>query len=922
MNVEKTTAAPALAEGRRLAALRQYDVLDTPTEEIFDDLTALAAQLCQTPIALISLVDENRSWFKSRVGLELTDTSRDLWFCSSAIQQHGPFVVSDATGDEHFSGNALVTGSPHIRFYAGVPLRTSTGEALGTLCVLDRVPRTLTSSQEDALQMLGRQVMGQLELRRRSLELAERERLLRAIFDSEPECVKLLGPDGSLRMMNRAGLEMIEADSLEQVVGHCMYPLVAEEHRHEFRALTERVFRGGTGSLEFQVAGLKGSSRWLETHAAPLRDEEGNVTALLGITRDVTKRKQADADLRASEKNFRTLFEQATEGIFVTDPQGRFLDVNPAGCDITGYSSDELSTMAFIDLLQPEEVRRIGPELARLSTGGSVASEWQARRKDGRLFVCDVVGKRLPDGRLQAFARDITDRKVTEAALRDGEDRFRRAVHAGRVGLWDWNLQTNKVYYSCEWKHQLGFGDDEITDDLDEWRRRVHPEDLEPALERTRVFLAGDVPEYEAEFRLRHKDGSYRHILSRASRLVDDTGLTLRVLGSHVDVTERNELYAQFLQAQKMESVGQLAGGIAHDFNNLLTVINGTADLAISSLPALHPLRADLGEIRLAGDRAAALTRQLLALSRQQILEPEVLNLSAVVELMQEMLRRLIGEDIELVFALSAHLGSVRADRGQIEQVILNLAVNARDAMPDGGRLTIETEESDLGSDDAADHLSGRAGPHVMLRVCDTGTGMDETTSKKIFEPFFTTKELGKGTGLGLSMVYGFVKQSGGNIAVHSTPGEGSRFTIYLPRVDDAPHEPASAQPIAMARHAETVLVVEDERALRDLTARILQSAGYTVIHACNGEEALALLGLHEGRVHLMLTDVVMPRMNGRDLAMRVAVLRPDVKVLYTSGYTDDAILRHGVLEDASRFISKPFTAAELKRKVSDVLNS
>ena len=917
-----TPAAQSPGEEHRLAALRQYAVLDTAAEQVFDDLTALAAHVCETPVALISLTDERRQWFKSRVGFPLTEIPRLASFCGHAILRADVFVVPDATQDERFADNRLVTNDPCVRFYAGAPLITSTGAALGTLCVMDHVPRELTALQEAALHALSRQVMGQLELRRRSLELAERERLLRAIFDSEPECVKLLGPDGSLRLMNRAGLEMIEADSMEQVAGHCIYPLVGAEQRADFRALTERVFRGADGSLEFQVTGLKGSTRWLETHAAPLCDEQGEVTALLGITRDITERKRADAALRESERNFRILFEQATEGIFVTDPHGRFLDVNPAGCDMTGYSHDELLTLGVADLLASHEVPRVASEIARLSTGESLTSEWQARRRDGTCFVCEITAKQLRDGRLQAFGRDVTDRRVAEAALLEGEHRLQLAVQAGSVGLWDWDLETNKVYFSSEWKRQIGFDDDEITDDFDEWQRRVHPEDLAAVLVEIELFLSGSTPKYEVEFRFRHKDGSYRRILARASRILDDNGRPARVLGSHVDITERAELQAQFLQAQKMESVGRLAGGIAHDFNNLLTVINGMTDLAISSLRDRDPLREDLEQIRLAGDGAAALTRQLLALSRQQILKPEVLNLSAVIGDMQNMLRRLVGADVELVYALPAHLGSVKADPGQIEQVILNLAVNAQDAMPDGGTLTIETRDVLLDAGFAAEHPSTRPGPHVLLTVGDTGIGMDETTRKRIFEPFFTTKELGKGTGLGLSTVYGIVKQSGGSIWVHSKTGEGSRFNIYLPRVDDVPRQLQPPQTISTARGTETILLVEDDPAVRRLTKRILQSAGYAVLEAGNGGEALMLLERHGGPLHLMLTDVVMPGMNGRELAARLAEVRPDVKVLYSSGYTDDAILRHGVLDDAGRFMNKPFTPAELKRKVRDVLDS
>jgi signal transduction histidine kinase len=380
-------------------------------------------------------------------------------------------------------------------------------------------------------------------------------------------------------------------------------------------------------------------------------------------------------------------------------------------------------------------------------------------------------------------------------------------------------------------------------------------------------------------------------------------------------------LQEQFLQAQKMESIGRLAGGIAHDFNNLLTVINGTTDLVMAGLDLYDPLRHELQEIRLAGDRAATLTGQLLALSRRQMLQPEVLDLSKVVGDLRGMLRRLINEDIELVFNLASPIARVRVDPGQLEQVILNLAVNAQDAMPDGGTLIIETRDVLIDAGHASAHPATRPGAHVMLAVSDTGIGMDEATRLRIFEPFFTTKAQGKGTGLGLSTVYGIVEQSRGTIWVYSEPGQGTTFKIYLPAFEVVPSEAQPTRQPSTHGH-ETILLVEDERGVRDLTRRILESAGYTVLAAGNGPEAIALLEQHAGPIDLLMTDVVMPGMNGRELAARIAELRPEAKVLYASGYTDDAILRHGVLDDSSRFISKPYTQVELTRRVRSILDA
>ncbi len=395
------------------------------------------------------------------------------------------------------------------------------------------------------------------------------------------------------------------------------------------------------------------------------------------------------------------------------------------------------------------------------------------------------------------------------------------------------------------------------------------------------------------------------------------------------DVTERKRAEAalreseeQLRQSQKLEGVGQLAGGIAHDFNNLLTVIIGFSSLAMRDLHAESLLLSNLAEIKKAGERAASLTRQLLAFSRRQVLQPKILNLDSIVSEMEKMLRRLIGENIDLRATLAPNLGSVKADPGQIEQIILNLAVNARDSMPGGGKLTIETGNAYLDEDYVKQHVGAQAGPHIMLAVSDTGRGMDQKTQGRIFEPFFTTKELGKGTGLGLSTVYGIVKQSGGNIWVYSEVGRGTTFKIYLPRVDEG------AQQYKRASHLdevllgnETILLIEDEEMLRKLAKETLTLYGYQVLDAPNGESAVSLCKEHTESIDLVLTDVIMPGLSGREVAHQLLELRPQVRVLFMSGYTDDAIVHQGVLDEGANFIQKPFAPDALARKVREVLD-
>jgi len=396
-----------------------------------------------------------------------------------------------------------------------------------------------------------------------------------------------------------------------------------------------------------------------------------------------------------------------------------------------------------------------------------------------------------------------------------------------------------------------------------------------------------------------------------------------RALKEAADRAENRRLEEELRQSQKVEAIGRLAGGIAHDFNNLLTAIVGYSDLALTNLGEGSPLSADILEIKKAGQRAATLTRQLLAFSRKQVLQPIVLDLNDVVSNTENMLRRLIGEDIELVTLLGTNLASVRADPGQIEQIILNLTVNARDAMPQGGKLTIETANVELDEAYARRHIAVEPGSYVMLAVRDNGLGMDAETQEHLFEPFFTTKELGKGTGLGLSTVYGIVKQSGGNISVHSEPGKGAIFEIYFPRVNEA----AEAREQPKKDHSEsltgteTVLLVEDQGIVRNLVRNVLDRHGYNVLQASHGEEALRLANEHEGPIHLLLTDVVLPQMSGQQLAERMATLRSEMRVLYMSGYTNDAIVHHGVLDPGISFLQKPFTPDALARKIREILD-
>ncbi len=525
--------------------------------------------------------------------------------------------------------------------------------------------------------------------------------------------------------------------------------------------------------------------------------------------------------------------------------------------------------------------------------------------------------------RLLLFAEKNPGRLIITMSKREIESRYRDCFENAKDAIYVHDLSGRYTMVNKAGEALIGYTREEIL--------QMHISDVVPQScidqIQTRLLkkLADHVPTiYEVE--AIRKDGS-RVPVEVSSRLIYENGVPVAVQGSARDITERKRAeealrasQLQLQQSQKLEAIGQLAGGVAHDFNNLLTAILGYTDLSLRRIEEEDPIRKNLKETKKAAERAAALIRQLLAFSRKQILEPKVLDLNVVVRDMHKMLTRLIGENIDLATKQAGDLGIVKADPCQVEQIIMNLVVNARDAMPRGGKVTIETANVTL---DGSKHVSIKPGPYVMLAVSDTGSGMDEETQTKVFEPFFTTKEVGKGTGLGLSTVYGIVKQSGGNIWVYSEPEMGTVFKVYLPRVDSekAVSEIQTTSEIKDFYGSETILLVEDEDIVRGLTREILSEAGYHVLDAKGGNEALRLCRDYSGPIELLLTDVVMPGMSGKEVADRLHELRPSARVLFMSGYTDEAIVRHGVLDANVEFIQKPFTWAKLGKKVRDVLD-
>jgi two-component system cell cycle sensor histidine kinase/response regulator CckA len=654
--------------------------------------------------------------------------------------------------------------------------------------------------------------------------------------------------------------------------------------------------------------------------------------ALLRAVTEETERaarRQAEDALRSTRERLQHVVSSSPAVLYSLRVAGQTLVPDWVSANIEqllGYTPAEvINSEWWVDRVHTEDREPVLAQVQKLLGEGHVVREYRFRRKDGvyrwvrdeQKLVRDTEGKPVE---VVASWSDVTERKQAELRLQEREEQYRLLFDSNPHPMWVFDAETLAfLAVNDAAVRQYGYSPGEFRGmTVNDIRP---PEEIPTPSEHLKDLLRIP-PGSPGGWRHRTKDGSIIEVEVSSNPITFQGREAVLVLAN--DVTEKKKLEAQLLQAQKMEAIGQLAGGVAHDFNNLLGVITGYTELLLKDLGTMHPGLRRAEEIQKAAERAGSLTRQLLAFSRKQVLVPEVLDLNSVLDDTEKMLRRLIGEDIQLVTVFASGLGRVKADPGQMEQVILNLAVNARDAMPRGGKLIIETANVDLDANYARARADVKPGSYVMLAVSDTGHGMDADTMTHIFEPFFTTKDEGKGTGLGLSTVFGIVKQSGGHVAVYSEVGRGTSFKVYLPRTQEEEEIAAVGAVRAEVPRtgSETILLVEDAEALRLLIAEILEVGGYRVLPGASPEAALAAAEAHAGPIHLLLTDVVMPRMSGREVADRIKASRPTVKIMYMSGYTDEAIGHHGALEPGTHFMQKPFTADALLRKVREVLEA
>ncbi|HKQ59192.1 MAG TPA: PAS domain S-box protein [Candidatus Eisenbacteria bacterium] len=651
--------------------------------------------------------------------------------------------------------------------------------------------------------------------------------------------------------------------------------------------------------------------RTLYLSALPIKGPDGLPHEVLVMVQDLSDLQV----LRKSESRYRILFERSARALIMVDPATRrIVMANPMASRMTGHRAEDLIGSPLESLHPPEEWARLaGLYRAGFEAGNLASFECRVRCRDGAEVVADASGTRQDlDGQEVAMLEfiDVTQSRRVEDALHKAEERLRSVIANAPVVLFAIDEAGTFTLSEGQGLARLGLEPGQIVGCSVFELYADHPQ----VLANFQRAMAGE------EFTERVQVGEISFETWYAP-IRDAEGRPRGVIGVSNDISQQRRLEDQLRQAQKMEAIGRLAGGVAHDFNNLLAAIMGHGELMLRRVEATNPLHRHAEAIQKAATRGALLTRQLLAFSRKEVLAQRNLDLHLLVAEMEEMLRRLIGEHIELIIVLGDRPVHVLGDRGQLEQVVMNLAVNARDAMADGGVLTIEVASVDRPGEPGASNP--RSGPFVTIAVTDTGCGMDEATAARIFEPFFTTKGQGKGTGLGLSTVYGIIEQAGGWIDVASRPGTGTTFTVYLKRLEPkaGPHGTEGAPQVSV-RGSETILLVEDEPAVRAMAGEALEAQGYTVLEARHGVEALAVAQKHSGPLDLLITDVVMPQMGGGELAQRLVAERPGLRVVFMSGYTDDAVIRQGVSEATSAFLQKPFAIGALARKVREVLDA
>ena len=1072
---------PSISEQLRLQVLRSHYLLDTPAEAAYDDLVRLAAHLCQVPMAAVNLIDEHRQWSKAAVGLERLDTPRDISFCTHVVDGDAPLVVPDTHQDARFADNPFVVGPPHLRFYAGLPLRSPLGVTLGTLAVFDRVPHTLTAEQMALLEALAQQVMAQLELRFErihhrltALRLAVAQRFSQMnTWQFYIDENRLLWTEGIYQLTG------LTADSFDETL-ESFVALVHPGDRQAVTAALVQAVQGQPLDLEHRLVRPDGEVRQVRLQGQSFAGDSVFAPMLVGTLQDLTADKLVQAQQQAQQQALRHAHDTLSFHIHNSplavvewDWAFRVTHWSPQATALFGWSEAEVRGRHPGDwpFVYPDDAAIVEPVMAQLingearrnvsrnrnltRSGAVVHCEWYNSARlddDGNLvsifsLILDVTERVEAE---QAIAAGLARVQAAGAALRRRTEELQRANQQlresralariggrlGRLGGWAVDIDLSQVYWSEEifrilewasndapsldnalklypaeyrqrigaaiaacaqagtpfdlelelytaterrfWARAMGEAERNAGGDIvrvigafqdisaqkqaesalerfatrlrttlesmtdafylldDQWRFTYLNAEAERVLRRSPGDLIGQVlwevfPEAQesqlyGEYHTALRDNQSRHFEFYYEPLhewfdvnaypsTDGLAVYFRVISDRIALEDR------LRQAQRLESLGQLTGGVAHDFNNLLTVIMGNAELLAETLAPDSPLRPLAEMVNSAAQRGAELTQRLLAFARRQALDPKSVDVNQLIASMTSLLSRTLGEHIDVVRQPATDLWPALVDPAQLENALLNLCLNARDAMAQGGELMVETSNVYLDQDYADQHAEAEAGQYVLITVSDSGVGIAAENLPHVFEPFFTTKETGKGTGLGLSMVYGFVKQSDGHITIYSELGQGTMIRLYLPRYLGGEGDFSEIVPmIGAVGGNEWILLVEDDDLVRHYVQNQLEQLGYRVTAASSGPAALTIIQ-QQPEIDLLFTDVVMPGgMSGRELGDAARRLRPDLKILYTSGYSEHAIMHHGRLDAGVRLLSKPYRRADLAQKVRDVL--
>ena len=925
----------------RLAALRRTTLLDTPPEEEFDRLTRMAARLLGTPVSLISLVADDHKFFKSAIGLPEPWASRratpiSFSFCGQVVATGEPLVLEDARRHPLLRHNPVIRELGWVA-YAGVPLVTRQGHTIGALCVVDKTPRLWSERDIALLQDLAASVVTEIELRSEIAERRQAEWVLRdsqeqshSSFEESGIGMAIISPDGRWLRVNRALADTLGYPA-DDLVG---FPVEAQTHTDDVAADREatRLLLAGecrTYTMEKRYVRPSGDVVWALVNVSLVPGAEGEAAHLIAGIQDITERKQAENALRESEERYRLLAQSATEVLRDWDLVTDRLTWDAATGPLLDYVPTQLGDTAswWYDRIHPSDRERVVAGIDRALAEGTTAwaDEYRFRRADGGYAVIQDRAY---------IARNETGTPVRMISAMSGLANAQRAdrqlqqvLDALQVGVSVVDKQGRIVVANASdkqlWGSAGGSGLQEFREHQGWWAdtgEPVRPEEW-GALRAIQGEFSAD-----EEVMIETPDGAQKTIRSSATPILDATGEIVGAVNVTEDVTDTNAAEAARIRgeeeartAEKMDAIGRLAGGIAHDFNNLLTGILSYSDLIMQELRPADPLRVDLEQIRDAGRRAASLTRQLLAFSRRQLLQPRVTSINARITDLEPMLGRLAGPGITVETELDPSLPNVMVDQARLEEVLVNLVINSREAMPQGGNLRIRTSNWRPEASPAQHESGAPPQGYVSIWVSDTGAGIDASVQSRIFEPFFTTKHAASGTGLGLSTVYGIVEQSGGKTTVESAPGEGATFGVHFPPYT-GPEPVSSMERRAVEGGKGTLLLVEDEAPVRESVRRLLEGQGYTVLEAQNGADALRLYDGSPASIDLVLTDLTMPVMGGFELVDQLRARHPALRVLFMSGYAERPITSNGAVPPGTGYVEKPFSVETLMQRLREVL--